>query len=150
MDDAIGFLVAAAAFVFVIFAIVSLGTIAAAASVPAAIGYAIYWQQVKSPTARERRAKERTIALYKGVRSKFRAVNIPAFLEERIEFDADAENADIQLHIAKELVAFENLNDYAPRGTLRGTVAVPIRTKDGMLVGYIGITEAKLPPRWNV
>ncbi|RED13910.1 CHC2 zinc finger domain-containing protein [Pontivivens insulae] len=37
---------------------------------------------------------------------------------------------------------------YAPRGTMRGTVAVPIRTMDGTLAGYIGITEAKLPPKW--
>ena len=39
---------------------------------------------------------------------------------------------------------------YAPRGIMRGTVAVPIRTEEGRLVGYIGITEAKLPPRWDV
>jgi len=37
---------------------------------------------------------------------------------------------------------------YAPRGIMRGFVAVPIRTEDGTLVGYIGITEAKLPPAW--
>lgn len=39
---------------------------------------------------------------------------------------------------------------YAPRGVLRGFVAVPIRLEDGTLSGYIGITEAKLPPRWNL
>lgn len=39
---------------------------------------------------------------------------------------------------------------YAPRGTMRGTVAVPIRTEDGTLAGYIGITEAKLPPKWAI
>ncbi|WP_220747232.1 MULTISPECIES: CHC2 zinc finger domain-containing protein [Jannaschia] len=39
---------------------------------------------------------------------------------------------------------------YAPRGILRGTVAVPIRTEDGALAGYIGITEATLPPRWEI
>lgn len=39
---------------------------------------------------------------------------------------------------------------YAPRGTLRGLVAVPIRSKNGRLVGYIGIAEAKLPPKWQV
>ena len=39
---------------------------------------------------------------------------------------------------------------YAPRGTLRGTVAVPIRIEDGTLAGYIGITEAKLPSKWKV
>jgi len=35
---------------------------------------------------------------------------------------------------------------YAPRGVLRGTVAVPVRNTDGSIAGYIGITEAKLPP----
>ncbi|MEL6644088.1 MAG: CHC2 zinc finger domain-containing protein [Pseudomonadota bacterium] len=38
---------------------------------------------------------------------------------------------------------------YAPRGIMRGTIAVPIRRADGALVGYIGITEAKLPPKWE-
>lgn len=39
---------------------------------------------------------------------------------------------------------------FAPRGILRGQVAVPIRTDDGTLVGYIGIEEAVLPPKWNL
>ena len=34
---------------------------------------------------------------------------------------------------------------YAPRGIMRGTVAVPIRDAAGVLKGYIGIEEAKLP-----
>jgi DNA primase len=35
---------------------------------------------------------------------------------------------------------------YAPKGILRGTVAVPLRDADtGELLGYIGITEATLP-----
>ena len=38
---------------------------------------------------------------------------------------------------------------YAPKGILRGTIAVPIRLEDGTLAGYIGITEAKLPNRWH-
>lgn len=33
---------------------------------------------------------------------------------------------------------------YAPKGILRGTVAIPVRSEDGTLVGYIGITEARL------
>jgi hypothetical protein len=37
----------------------------------------------------------------------------------------------------------------ANRGIMRGHVAVPIRLQDGTLAGYIGITEAKLPPRWH-
>lgn len=39
---------------------------------------------------------------------------------------------------------------YAPRGVLRGTVAVPVRLEDGRLAGYIGITEAKMPPKWDI
>jgi len=39
---------------------------------------------------------------------------------------------------------------YAPRGVLRGTVAVPIRNPDGSLAGYIGIQEATLPPKWEI
>ena len=39
---------------------------------------------------------------------------------------------------------------YAPRGVLRGTVAVPVRHDDGSIAGYIGITEAKLPPKWEL
>lgn len=38
---------------------------------------------------------------------------------------------------------------FAPRGVLKGTVAIPVRTEDGKLAGYIGITDARLPPRWN-
>ena len=34
---------------------------------------------------------------------------------------------------------------YAPKGILRGTVAIPLRLEDGTLVGYAGITEARLP-----
>ena len=36
---------------------------------------------------------------------------------------------------------------YAPRGVLRGTVAVPVRNDDGTIAGYIGITEAKTAPQ---
>jgi hypothetical protein len=38
---------------------------------------------------------------------------------------------------------------FAPRGLMKGTVAIPIRTADGKLAGYIGVTDATLPPRWN-
>lgn len=34
---------------------------------------------------------------------------------------------------------------YAPRGIMRGTVAVPVRDEQGILRGYIGIEDAKLP-----
>lgn len=38
---------------------------------------------------------------------------------------------------------------YAPRGVLRGTVAFPIRDTAGKLLGYIGVQDVKLPPRWS-
>ena len=38
---------------------------------------------------------------------------------------------------------------FAPRGLMRGQVAVPIRLTDGQLVGYIGVTEAVLPKAWK-
>jgi hypothetical protein len=38
---------------------------------------------------------------------------------------------------------------YAKRGVMRGTVAVPVRLEDGTLIGYIGVTEAKLPTSWR-
>lgn len=38
---------------------------------------------------------------------------------------------------------------YANKGMMRGKVAIPIHV-DGKLVGYIGVTEAKLPPRWQL
>ena len=54
-------------------------------------------------------------------------------------------------HAAVEAVGFDpdiakDLGiGYAPRGIMRGFVAVPIRDERGALLGYIGITEAKLP-----
>ena len=38
---------------------------------------------------------------------------------------------------------------YAPRGVMRGKVAVPIRLEDGTLTGYIGITDCQVPPKWS-
>ncbi len=59
-------------------------------------------------------------------------------------------------HPAVEAIGFELADaatlgiGYAPRGTMRGTVAIPVRRGDGTLAGYIGITEAKLPPKWTL
>ncbi len=39
---------------------------------------------------------------------------------------------------------------YAKRGVMRGTVAIPVRLDDGTLIGYIGIEDAVLPPRWQL
>jgi DNA primase len=36
---------------------------------------------------------------------------------------------------------------YAGKGLMRGTVAVPIRDETGTLLGYIGVTEARCPPK---
>jgi DNA primase len=38
---------------------------------------------------------------------------------------------------------------YAPKGIMRGTVAVPIRDGHGTLLGYIGVQEARLPPNFQ-
>lgn len=38
---------------------------------------------------------------------------------------------------------------YAPKGIMRGTVAVPIRDEQGTLLGYLGITEARLPQNFT-
>lgn len=35
---------------------------------------------------------------------------------------------------------------YAPKGLMRGTVAIPIRDAHGDLLGYIGIEDCRLPP----
>lgn len=59
-------------------------------------------------------------------------------------------------HPAVEAVGFDEATadalgiGYAKKGIMRGTVAVPIRLEDGTLVGYIGITEARLPPKWQL
>ena len=58
-------------------------------------------------------------------------------------------------HIAVEALGFTGEDaaalgiGYAGRGIMRGFVAIPIRLENGTLAGYIGITEAKLPPRWH-
>ena len=36
---------------------------------------------------------------------------------------------------------------YAPRGIMRGTVAIPFRDETGVLLGYIGITEEATLPK---
>lgn len=59
-------------------------------------------------------------------------------------------------HPAVEAVGFDPATalalgiGYASKGIMRGQVAVPVRLSDGTLAGYIGVTEAKLPPRWHL
>jgi len=38
---------------------------------------------------------------------------------------------------------------YAPRGILKGTVAIPVRDESGKLLGYIGAIDVKLPPSFK-
>ncbi len=38
---------------------------------------------------------------------------------------------------------------YAPKGMMRGTVAIPFRDEHGTLLGYLGIEDAKLPPSFT-
>jgi len=40
---------------------------------------------------------------------------------------------------------------FAPRGMMKGCVAIPIRTSDGKLAGYIGVEDPiRLPTNWHV
>lgn len=39
---------------------------------------------------------------------------------------------------------------YAPRGVMRGTIAIPVRDSNGKLCGYVGVTDAKLPSNWHL
>jgi hypothetical protein len=39
---------------------------------------------------------------------------------------------------------------YAPKGMMKGYVAVPIRLPTGELTGYIGITEGKVPKEFHL
>src|SRR5438874_2401245 len=34
---------------------------------------------------------------------------------------------------------------FAPRGTMKGFVLIPVRNEQGVLKGYVGVTECKLP-----
>lgn len=59
-----------------------------------------------------------------------------------LEHDHDAVRAiGFDVEVAKRLGI-----GYAPKGLMRGTVAVPVRDENGVLQGYIGIEDGKLPP----
>lgn len=38
---------------------------------------------------------------------------------------------------------------YAPRGSMKGHVLIPVRLEDGTLAGYVGITDCVLPEKWH-
>lgn len=56
-------------------------------------------------------------------------------------------------HAAVEAAGFDPIEakqlgiGWASKGLMRGTVAVPIRDESGTLLGYIGVTEARCPPK---
>jgi len=56
--------------------------------------------------------------------------------------------AVMQIGFATEFAAKVGIG-YAPKGILRGFVAIPIRDENGTLLGYIGIEEAKLPANFT-
>lgn len=49
-----------------------------------------------------------------------------------------------------ELVARALGIGYCSKGLMQGKVCIPIRNEHGLLTGYIGITEAKLPSKWRL
>ncbi|WP_424972638.1 type IV secretion system DNA-binding domain-containing protein [Dinoroseobacter sp. S76] len=115
MDDTLGLILGAAVLALLTFAVVAMGSVVAVAAIPGAIGYAIYWQATKSPTALEKQAKERTWQLYRAVQSKFTAIDIPAFMADRLGDEGDLDpNIQTQTEIALELVRFEGLDTYPP------------------------------------
>ena len=38
---------------------------------------------------------------------------------------------------------------HAPRGVMRGMVCIPVRNEAGVLAGYIGIEDGKVPKEWH-
>lgn len=93
--------------------IVFAGTFIAIAAVPAGLGYAYYWHQVKSPKALERIQNERTHKLYDDTRRKFTEINVPAVFHDELRH-RDDETYDILFSIASRLVTFEGLDNYPP------------------------------------
>ena len=116
IEDAFGFVLAAFAFVVVVFVVVAAGSTLAVAAVPGAIGYAIYWHKTKSPTAKERQAKALTEQLYRATKAQFTTIDIPTFIGNRIGRPSeDDPNSVTRFEIASRLVAFENLDHYPPK-----------------------------------
>lgn len=48
-------------------------------------------------------------------------------------------------HVARQIGV-----SYAKKGIMAGFIAVPLRTPDGFLCGYIGVREGKLPKTWHL
>ena len=115
MDEGLSLFFGLAFLALAALAVMFAGTFIAIAAVPGAIGYAIYWHRVKSPAAMERQAAERTWQLYRAVKAKFTAIDIPTFIGQRIGYpDGEDPNLDLQFTIASRLVGLEDLDNYPP------------------------------------
>lgn len=80
--------------------------------------------------------------------SKERATSPPAPQTGMSPLDyLDAEHPAVEAAGFNSTEAAQLGIGYAPKGLMRGTVAVPIRDEHGTLLGYIGIIEARLPPK---
>ena len=112
-DDILGILFGVAVLVLTVFLIVTAGTVIFFAAIPAGIGYSIYWFQVKSPAAQERRAKERTHALYNEVKNRFTGLDIPECLRTNIHTE-DPDTFHTLFIMASHLVYDEGLDEYPP------------------------------------
>ena len=114
-EDIVGILVGVSLLVATVLLIFAAGTVVFLAAIPAGIGYSIYWSQVLSPGAKEKRASERTHQLFNATKRKFTAIDIPQFIGDRIGFSGDEDhNVDTQFTIASRLVGFEELDNYPP------------------------------------
>jgi len=114
VDESVELALGISVLVISIVLIAMLGTVLLFAAVPAGIGYTYYWYQVRSPEAQERQQKTITMELYRSVRSKFEAFNVPAYFLSHLNRDLDEQNSDVLYTIASRLVAVEGLDDYPP------------------------------------
>ena len=112
-DDVVGIVVGLIILVGMTVLIVTAGTVIAIAAVPAGLGYAYYWHQVKSPKALERIEHERTHKLYHDTRRKFTDIDVPAVFRDHLH-DRDDDTYDTLFSIASRLVAVEGLDNYPP------------------------------------
>jgi len=95
-------------------AILFLGTSVLLAGIPITIGYWWYHREYLSSEAQEKRARQRTYALYEEVKSRCMAVDVAELFLDRITVD-DEHNHDVLFRMASRLVGFEGLGDYPPK-----------------------------------
>lgn len=117
-EDIISILIGVSILVATVMLVVAAGAVVFFAAIPAGIGYSIYWFQVKSPDARERRARDRTHQLYKEVKRRFTAFDVPAYFRQTLHSD-DPHVLDILSNIAAQLVTAEGLDEYPPEPPIK-------------------------------